>query len=130
MRVIGAAHGLEARIERALGEVGLSMAKFGVLSRLVEAGEPLTLSALADRCSCVRSNITQLIDRLQHEKLVERVADPTDRRSIRASLTRLGRETFERGEQAFQQAELHALDGLSADDRSELLRLAQLLENA
>lgn len=106
------------------------MAKFGVLSRLVEAGEPLTLGSLAERCSCVRSNITQLVDRLQVEKLVERVADPTDRRSIRASLTRLGRETFERGEQAFRQAEHLALDGLSTDDRSELLRLARLLENA
>jgi len=40
----------------------------------------------------VRSNITQLVDRLESEKLVKRVDDPDDRRSLRAAITPLGRE--------------------------------------
>jgi DNA-binding MarR family transcriptional regulator len=40
----------------------------------------------------VRSNITQLIDRLESEKLVKRVDDPQDRRSLLAQITPLGRE--------------------------------------
>ena len=52
----------------------------------------MSLSELAEKLSCVRSNITQLIDRLEADGLVRRVADPDDRRSIRAELTPLGRE--------------------------------------
>lgn len=75
-----------------MGNVGLSIAKHSALSQLSEAGRPLTLSELAERLSCVRSNITQLVDRLEADGLVRRVADPDDRRSVRAELTELGAE--------------------------------------
>ena len=90
MSILHAAHAIEDRIETALGNVGLSIAKHSALSKLAEAGEPLTLSELAERLSCVRSNITQLVDRLEGDGLVRRVADPGDRRSVRAELTQLG----------------------------------------
>src|SRR5215212_1671496 len=95
--ILHAAKAIEDRIEGALETVGLSMAKHSALSRLEEAGEPLTLSELAERLSCVRSNITQLIDRLEADGLVRRVADPDDRRSVRAELTPLGRERQKAG---------------------------------
>src|SRR5262245_23208974 len=82
---------LEDRLEASIEPLGLSLAKFGVLSKLVAAGDPLPLSTLAEQCACVRSNITQLVDRLEGDKLVARVGDPHDRRSIRAELTAEGR---------------------------------------
>jgi DNA-binding MarR family transcriptional regulator len=90
--IVHAARLIEERMEGALGAVGLSVAKHTALTKLQEAGEPLTLSDLAERLSCVRSNITQLVDRLESDGLVRRVADPSDRRSIRAELTDLGKE--------------------------------------
>jgi DNA-binding MarR family transcriptional regulator len=90
--LLEAARALETRLETALAGVGLSMAKHGVLTTLVDAGEALPLSELAARQKCVRSNITQLVDRLEAEGLVRRVDDPDDRRSIRAELTPLGRD--------------------------------------
>src|SRR5882762_9306959 len=96
--VLHAAHLIEDRIEQALGKVGLSMAKQGALTELVAAGEPLTLSQLAARLSCVRSNMTQLVDRLEADGLVKRLDDPADRRSVRAELTQLGRERQRAGE--------------------------------
>ncbi|HMH19154.1 MAG TPA: MarR family transcriptional regulator, partial [Burkholderiales bacterium] len=42
--------------------------------------------------TCVRSNITQLMDRLEADGLVRRVEDLADRRAVRAALTPLGRE--------------------------------------
>lgn len=92
MALLHAAHAIEARLEEALGNVGLSVAKHSALTKLQEAGEPITLSELAERLSCVRSNITQLVDRLEADGLVRRVADPEDRRSVRAELTQLGSE--------------------------------------
>ena len=103
--LLHAAHAVEARLEAALGEAGLSLAKFSALSKLAEAGEPLTLSDLAARLSCVRSNITQLVDRLEADGLVRRVADPDDRRSIRAELTPLGAERQLSGSKALAEAQ-------------------------
>jgi DNA-binding MarR family transcriptional regulator len=87
-----AAHAIEERLESALAEVGLSGAKQAALSTLVDAGQPVALGELAERCACVRSNITQLVDRLEADALVRRVDDPADRRSLRAAITPLGRE--------------------------------------
>src|SRR5258707_7543737 len=71
-QMLGAAHEVEARLESALDRIGLSVAKVGVLTKLVEAGEAVALGCLAERCSCVRSNMTQLVDRLAAERLVGR----------------------------------------------------------
>jgi DNA-binding MarR family transcriptional regulator len=83
---------IEKRIDASLEAVDLSLPKFSALKHLALAGEPLPLSELAARMICVRSNITQLVDRLEADGLVCRVVDPKDRRSVRASLTPLGRE--------------------------------------
>lgn len=90
--LVGAGHAIEKRIEDALEQVGLSGPKFVALTHLVEAGEPISLSECAARMTCVRSNITQLMDRLEADGLVRRVEDPADRRAVRAAVTPLGRE--------------------------------------
>jgi DNA-binding MarR family transcriptional regulator len=64
----------------------------------------------------VRSNITQLMDRLEADGLVRRVKDPQDRRTVRAAVTRLGIERQAAGakEAAKVQTELfRALDGVN-----------------
>jgi DNA-binding MarR family transcriptional regulator len=90
--LLHAAQAVERRLDVALEVVDLSSPKFTVLSILVDASEPLTLSELAAKAACVRSNMTQLIDRLEADGLVRRVDDPRDRRSVRAELTAVGRE--------------------------------------
>jgi DNA-binding MarR family transcriptional regulator len=92
LAVLHAARAVENRLEAACSRAGLSMAKFSVLSQLVAAGEPLALGELAGRLSCVRSNMTQLVDRLEADGLVRRVSCPTDRRSVKAEISELGRE--------------------------------------
>ena len=58
IQVLEALHAVQEHVEAALEPLGLSLAKLGVLSKLVAAGEPLPLGTLAERCACVRSNIT------------------------------------------------------------------------
>src|SRR5262245_26198966 len=111
-RLIGLVHALEALIEARLGRARLSFAKFGVLASLAEAGGPLPLGVLAERCSCVRSNITQLVDRLEAERLVARLPDPTDRRSVRAALTPQGRARHAEGARLLAEAERDAFADL------------------
>ncbi len=126
-QLVGALHAVEARLEQALEPLGLSLAKFGVLARLVAAGEPVTLGALAEMRACVRSNITQLVDRLEVEKLVARAADPRDRRSIRAELTTEGRRRHDAAAKALQAAELDLLSRLPAAQRESLPELLAAL---
>lgn len=119
---------VEQRIEDALSEIGLSLAKFIALSHLVEAGEPLSLSQCAARMTCVRSNVTQLMDRLEADGLVRRVEDPSDRRSVRAALTPFGMEKQAAG--ARQVAKVHkSLAKLFGDkDLAALERILSALD--
>jgi DNA-binding MarR family transcriptional regulator len=125
--LIGTLHAVEERFEAALEPLGMSLAKFKVLSMLVAAGEPLSLGALAERSACVRSNITQLVDRLEAEKLVVRADDPHDRRSIRAELTDEGRRRYTAGARAVEEAERDLFAGLPPKERESLLHLLRAL---
>jgi DNA-binding MarR family transcriptional regulator len=118
--IVHAARLIEDRMEGALGGVGLSVAKHTALTRLQEAGEPLTLSELAERLSCVRSNITQLVDRLESDGLVRRVADPSDRRSIRAELTELGKERQVAGAAEVVRVQQEVIEKLGGADLSAI----------
>jgi DNA-binding MarR family transcriptional regulator len=114
---------IEARLEAAIEDAGLSLSKGAVLDRLIKAGEPLPLTRLAGQLACVKSNVTQLVDRLEADGLVERKDDPDDRRSILAAITDKGRQRYEVGFRAltaagkellksFQQDEIELLDQL------------------
>ena len=98
--LLGAAQAVEARIESSLSPLGLSLAKLNVLGILVGAQNPLTLGELAQKLACVRSNVTQLVDRLEADGLVRRESDPADRRSIRAVVTDAGRDRERAGSTA------------------------------
>ena len=111
-----------ARLERALEAVGLSHPKYEVLSHLVCAGEPLPLSELASRLSCVRSNVTQLVDRLEAEGFVRRVYDPRDRRSVLAELTETGNARQREGASAVAQVHAAFAASLTADEQRALAR--------
>lgn len=128
MSLIRAANAVQAELEQALGGHSLSIAKLNVLNRLAEAGEPLSLSELATRLRCVRSNVTQLIDRLESEGLVRREGDPRDRRSIRALLTGAGRARQRVGAQELERVESKAAELLAERDRVALSRALEALQ--
>jgi DNA-binding MarR family transcriptional regulator len=117
-----AAHAVESQLEEALAQVELSGAKLAALTQLVEAGEPVPLGELAARCACVRSNITQLVDRLEADKLVRRVDDAADRRSLRAAITPLGRERQAAGAKKVDEVRRKLGKALGAIDHAALKR--------
>jgi len=121
------AEAVEARLEAALSPTGLSMAKLAVLHVLVEAQEPLPLSDLAERQHCVRSNITQLVDRLEKDGLVRRRADPDDRRSVRAVLTGAGERAHTQGMRALAAEQRAIMSSLGAGDAAALKGVLELL---
>jgi DNA-binding MarR family transcriptional regulator len=120
--LLAAAHRIEERLETELAATGLSAAKLRVLTQLVRAGKPLAISELAESQRCVRSNITQIIDRLETNGLVRRVHDPVDRRVVRAQLTARGRERQQQGADVFHALQAELTAALSASDRESLKR--------
>src|SRR2546426_9873507 len=93
-----------------------SLAKLGLLRLLAEAKQPLPLSELAQHQRCVRSNITQIVDRLEKDGLVRRRADADDRRSVRAALTPAGERAYARGMRALAQAQRAIASSLKSTD--------------
>jgi DNA-binding MarR family transcriptional regulator len=122
------AHALEQRLEGALATAGLSWAKYGVLSQLADAAEPVTLSELAEGSSCVRSNMTQLVDRLEADGFVRRVDDPADRRIVRAALTSLGEERHADGVRQIERVQAEFAASLQKADRDALKRILSALK--
>jgi DNA-binding MarR family transcriptional regulator len=128
--VLHASGVLESRMEVRLAEVGLSLAKLAALHQLSLAGDSLPLGQLAERLACVKSNVTQLIDRLEGDGFVSRAADPNDRRSRLAVLTDSGRVAYARGRTVQQQAERELFGALSVDESTQLHALLAKLSRA
>ena len=82
-------HRIARRLEQALVPHGLSLAQFEVLARLHFDG-PMNQNDQAQLLLVTKGNICGLIDRLETAGLVERRADPADRRANRLLLTAKG----------------------------------------
>ena len=119
---------LETRVESKLSDVGLSIAKLAALHVLAKAGESLPLGQLAERLSCVKSNVTQLVDRLEADGLVSRAADSNDRRSRLAVLTAAGRKAYAKGIEIQSQAERELFSALSNEESKKLHELLAKLD--
>src|SRR5215203_2559893 len=126
--LLHAAHAAEAAVEAELSTVGLSFAKALALKALADADAPLPLSQLAERLSCVRSNVTQLVDRLEADGLVARASDPNDRRSRLAVLTDAGRSAYEKGRRIQLDAEEALFGALTPDESATLHTLLAKLK--
>jgi DNA-binding MarR family transcriptional regulator len=128
--MLHAAHAVEDEVETRLSELGLSGAKLAALQALSEAGEPLQLTQLAARLSCVKSNITQLVDRLEADGLVARQPDPSDRRTRLAALTPAGRKAAKEGMRIMDAKEHEVLNRLSPDEAHQLHALLDKIGSA
>src|SRR5437667_4740785 len=118
--VLHASSVLEGRVESRLAAINLSLAKLAALRHLAQAGDSLPLGQLAERLACVKSNVTQLVDRLEADGLVTRAGDPSDRRSRLAVLTEAGKTAYARGTTIQQQSEREIFSALSREESTAL----------
>jgi DNA-binding MarR family transcriptional regulator len=128
--LLGAASSIHDFIESRLTTVGLSIPRLAALQRLVDAGGSLPLGQLADRLACVKSNVTQLVDRLEAEGLVTRSSDPEDKRSRLAIITDTGRQVHQDGARIQRRVEEELFATLSADDSVRLSEIIAKLKSA
>ena len=111
----------ESRLDEALDSAGLTFVKWRMLDAIVKAESPVSLGKLAEHLNCVKSNITQLTDRLESEGTVKRVSDPGDRRSILMELTESGRSMHKSGLEALTRT-TQTLFAVSNEEQRNVLR--------
>jgi len=130
LALLHAAGAVESFVDAKLSVVGLSLPKLAALDRLILAGGSLPLGQLAERLACVKSNVTQLVDRLDADGLVTREPDPNDRRSRLAVITEAGRQAYEKGSRAHHEAERQLFGALSPEDSASLTLIIEKLTTA
>jgi MarR family transcriptional regulator, 2-MHQ and catechol-resistance regulon repressor len=89
--------GLTARVADQLAEHDLSGIEFEVLLRLARShGNRLRMTDLSTQSQLTTSGVTRVVDRLERDGLVQRIACPTDRRSSYAGITEAGLSRLEK----------------------------------
>ncbi|MFF1651542.1 MULTISPECIES: MarR family transcriptional regulator [unclassified Streptomyces] len=109
-------------LEGVFAQHGLRRGEFDVLAALRRSGPPYTLipSALAKTLMLSRAGMTNRLDRLEADGLVERRLDPTDRRSFRVALTDRGHEVVDAAVTDHAANESRLLSALTPDERETL----------
>lgn len=117
------------QLEATLAKHGLSVGEFDVLSALRRSGEPFTLrpSELAERVMVTRAGITSRIDKLEQSGHVERVRDPSDRRSEPIALTKAGRRRIDGALAAYLENQTRLFSALSPTQQRQLGALLRRL---
>ncbi len=111
---------LLGRINEALAPLDLTFSRFEALALLsfTRSGE-LPLGKMGDRLQVHPASITNTIDRLERDGLVQRRRHPTDRRTTLARITDAGRGAAEEGATRLAEIEF----GLAELPKASLRRL-------
>ncbi len=129
-RILRVAHLADASIRRILRRQGLDRGGLDVLATLRRSGPPyrLTPTRLAAELVLTTGAMTHRVDALVQAGLVQRFADPADRRSSLVGLTEQGKDTAVRAMAAHLAGEAALLGSLDPADRQALgALLARLL---
>jgi deoxyribonuclease V len=129
-RVSRLAQILQQRMERSSARHGLDWGQFLVLAALRGAGQPFRMSPREIHRLLLLSPaaVTNRLYRLEAKGLIERTADPTDRRSLPVILTVQGLSAIDGAMTACVEEERELLSGIDAQDLETTVRtMRQLL---
>jgi DNA-binding MarR family transcriptional regulator len=110
------------RLAGKLAEEGLKLGDYGALVLLQEL-ESAPQQTLARLLGIDRSNLVEIIDRLEAAGAAERRPDPADRRRYAVRLTGRGREILERCAVAAREVDDDLLRDLDGEERRMLMHL-------
>jgi DNA-binding MarR family transcriptional regulator len=106
----------------ALQSVGLTPALFAVLNYL-RARDGAIQQQIGSVMGIDPSTMVSLVDQLERAELAKRRPHPRDRRAREVLITPKGRRTLKRARELAQEVEGDVLQGLSRDERRQLVTL-------
>jgi DNA-binding MarR family transcriptional regulator len=119
---------MEGSVARALSAVDLTSPGYNALAVLAETGA-LPITQLARRLLIDDSTATRVVDALERQDLVRRVADPVDRRIRRVEMTHAGRERLRAAGARVDDVAVRFFAPLGADVQAQLATaMRQLLK--
>jgi len=121
---------LMARIDEVLRPMGLTFARYELLVLLEFSRRgALPLGKIGARLQVHPASVTNAVNRLEADGLVERVPHPDDGRTTLATITPAGRRTARRATQALNEAVFSDL-GWSRSDLDTLFRVLRRFRKA
>jgi DNA-binding MarR family transcriptional regulator len=132
LRLLTCTQIIERRVRSGLREqFATTLPRFDLMAQLERHPEGLKMNELSRLLMVTGGNVTAIVDQLEKEGLVERLAAPADRRAFCIRLTRAGDKSFAEMARAHEQWVVELLGGLSRRERDELLKLlARLKQHA
>lgn len=106
---------------------GLSAPRLSALSVIAFAG-PISLAELAEAEQVRPPTMSRIVDHLVSAGLAIREIPPSDRRSVRISVTEQGRQVMEAGRERRVAALANRLGNLADSERRALARGVEILE--
>ena len=107
-----------------------TLPRFDILAQLERHDGPMSMGELSKRLMVSNGNVTNLVDRLTGEGLVERAPSPDDRRVQMVSLTPKGAKSFAHMARNHQAWVGDMMAGLSADEMTGLYDLLARLKQS
>lgn len=125
--IVRASQIVVAKVEEALRPFELTFPRYEALVLLVFSRKgALPLGKMGERLQIHPASVTNIIDRLEAQGFVTRIAHPTDRRTILAEITDDGRRVVEEATKAIVAVSL-GLDVLSEREQNAVTRLMRKL---
>ncbi|WP_314172296.1 MarR family winged helix-turn-helix transcriptional regulator [Streptomyces winkii] len=127
LRYLSLAHHLRKVVDDEMTAGGLSLARTKVLQVLERRG-PVRQSTLARELSQAPRSVTQFVEALEREGLVERAADPDDARSKLVRLTPQGSKALAAGTAAGEHVLRLVFGAMEYDQLTDLDQLLDALQ--
>ena len=119
LRLLSCTMAIEKEVQRRFAERGMTLPRFDVLAALDRHGE-MNMGALSQSLLVSNGNVTQLVQKLVRDGLVEMRKLPTDRRTSIVKLTDEGHDVFNRLARAHQDWIDQMVGGLDYTQRERL----------
>jgi DNA-binding MarR family transcriptional regulator len=130
LRMLATNRLVETRTRRLLQErFATTLPRFDLMAQLERFPKGLRMNELSKRMMVTGGNVTGITDLLEQEGLVERVADPADRRAWLVRLTRAGRRSFAAMAQQHERWVIEAFAELSAREMQSMAILLGRLKS-
>jgi DNA-binding MarR family transcriptional regulator len=119
LRLLSCTMAIEKEVQRRFADRGMTLPRFDVLAALDRHGE-MNMGALSQALLVSNGNVTQLVQKLVRDGLVEMHKPPQDRRASIVRLTPEGRQLFSRLARSHQDWIDQLLGGLDFTQRERL----------
>ncbi|CCE09812.1 hypothetical protein BRAS3843_3350024 [Bradyrhizobium sp. STM 3843] len=119
----------DALYQSLTSQTDITPRQFGVLMALYQLGA-LTPSVLAERISCDRNTLSEMLKRMTARKLVSRKRNVDDARSFQVQITSRGEEALLAVVPAAAQLQNIMLAPLDKEDRAHFLKCLQAIAKA